>query len=52
MALVGLRLGDGRTAYRTPTGQLLVVFGLVCIGACWAWAGQMMKLPTEQRVFR
>ncbi|MGE0880742.1 MAG: type II secretion system F family protein [Acidimicrobiia bacterium] len=51
MALVGLRLGEGRNAYQTPIGQALVVFGLVCIAACWAWAGHFMKLPSQQRVF-
>ena len=50
MALVGLSIGDGRRAYATSTGQLLVLVGLAIMVACWAWAGQIMRLPAEQRV--
>ena len=50
MALVGLSIGDGRQAYATPTGQLLVLVGLAIMVACWVWAGQIMRLPAEQRV--
>lgn len=51
MALVGLSIGDGRAAYRTPAGQaaVLVAFGL--IGVCWGWAGYLLRLPREERVF-
>ena len=52
MALVGLSIGDGRAAYRTPTGQLLVLVGIGLVAACWLWAGRTMRLPDEQRVFR
>ena len=51
MALVGLTIGDGRAAYQTPAGQLLVLVGLGLMGVCWVWAGQIMRLPDEQRVF-
>lgn len=51
MALVGLTIGDGRASYQTAGGQLAVVFGLVLMMGCWYWAGRMMLLPTEQRVF-
>lgn len=51
MAMVGLSIGDGRAAYATPTGQVLVVGGLALMGVCWAWAGRIMRLPAEQRVF-
>ncbi|MGI8758095.1 MAG: type II secretion system F family protein [Acidimicrobiales bacterium] len=51
MALVGLSIGEGRAAYQSPTGQLLVLAGLVLMGACWIWAGRIMRLPDEQRVF-
>lgn len=51
MALVGLSIGDGRAAYATGTGQLLVAVGLVVMAACWAWAGRLMVLPDDQRVF-
>jgi tight adherence protein B len=50
MALIGLSIGDGRRAYATPTGQLLVLVGLAIVVACWIWAGQIMRLPAEQRV--
>jgi hypothetical protein len=51
MALVGLGIGDGRAAYGTATGQVLVVAAIVVTLACWAWAGQIMRLPAERRVF-
>jgi tight adherence protein B len=51
MALVGLSIGEGRAAYATPDGQLLVLVGLALMALCWAWAGQIMRLPEEQRVF-
>lgn len=51
MALVGLAIGDGRAAYRTTGGQIaiLIAFGLMAL--CWLWAGQLLKLPEEERVF-
>lgn len=51
MALVGLSIGDGRAAYRSPGGQIaiLVAFGL--IGLCWVWASRLLRLPEEERVF-
>lgn len=51
MALTGLSIGDGRAAYGTPFGQLLVVSALVLILMSWLWAGRIMRLPTEERVF-
>ncbi|MBW3644442.1 MAG: hypothetical protein KY441_02955 [Actinobacteria bacterium] len=51
MALVGLSIGEGRAAYQSPTAQLLVLVGLALMGLCWLWAGHMMRLPVEQRVF-
>ncbi len=51
MALAGLSIGTGREAYRTAAGQLAVVVGLVCIAACWMWAGRLLRLPEEERVF-
>jgi tight adherence protein B len=52
MAVAGLSIGTGRDAYRTTLGQLLVALGLVVVVACWLWAGTLMKLPEEERVFR
>lgn len=52
MALAGLAIGDGRSAYQTPGGQLAVAVGLAAILACWVWAGRLMRLPEQERVFR
>jgi tight adherence protein B len=51
MAFAGMSVGNGRDAYGTPTGQVLVVAGIAMTAACWLWAGRIMKLPEEQRVF-
>lgn len=51
MAMAGMSVGNGRSAYATPTGQVLVVAGIAMTAACWVWAGQIMRLPPEQRVF-
>lgn len=51
MALAGLSIGSGRNAYQTTLGQLGVAVGLVMIAACWAWAGRLLRLPEEDRVF-
>ena len=51
MTLAGLSIGTGREAYQTVGGQIAVAGGLSVVAACWLWAGQLMKLPDEQRVF-
>lgn len=51
MALAGMSVGTGRDAYQTPMGQLLVVVAMGLVVACWVWAGRIMALPEEQRVF-
>lgn len=51
MALVGLSIGNGRAAYETPLGQVVVVVALAMVVLCWLWAGRIMRLPDEQRVF-
>lgn len=51
MALVGLSIGDGRASYATPMGQALVATGLGLMALCWLWAGQILRLPAEHRVF-
>jgi hypothetical protein len=35
----------------TPWGQTMVVIGIVSVVACGVWAGRLLKLPEEQRVF-
>jgi len=51
MALAGMSIGSGRSSYQTPLGQLAVVIGLASIVVCWVWAGRLMCLPDERRVF-
>ncbi len=51
MALTGLSIGNGRDAYGTPTGQALVVVALILVLIFWVWAGRIMNLPKEDRVF-
>jgi tight adherence protein B len=51
MAFAGMSVGNGRAAYQTPFGQLLVVLALAMVVACWVWAGLVMRLPEPERVF-
>jgi tight adherence protein B len=51
MALAGLTIGNGRRAYETTGGQVAVAFGLGMIVVCWVWAGRLMRLPEDERVF-
>ena len=51
MALAGMTVGDGRRAYGTPHGQLAVTAAIVLVAGCWIWAGRMLRLPDERRVF-
>lgn len=52
MALAGMSIGNGKAAYTTGTGQLVVAVALMTVVACWWWAGRIMQLPEPQRVFR
>jgi tight adherence protein B len=51
MAIAGMSVGNGRSAYAEPLGQALVVAGVAMTVLCWVWAGRIMRLPEEQRVF-
>ncbi len=51
MALAGLSIGTGREAYQTALGQMLVAVGICVVAGCWYWAGRLMRLPEEERVF-
>ncbi len=51
MAMVGLSIGNGRAAYATSIGQLVVAVALGLVVVCWLWSGRIMRLPDEQRVF-
>ena len=52
MAVVGTQIGEGRAAYGTTGGQVIILVAIALIGSCWIWAGRIMKLPTTERVFR
>ena len=51
MAVAGLTVGSGGAAYRTPIGQLAVLVALAVTVGCWCWAGSMLRIPIEERVF-
>jgi tight adherence protein B len=51
MALAGMSVGNGRAAYQTAFGQVVVVIALALVIACWIWAGLVMRLPDQERVF-
>jgi tight adherence protein B len=51
MALVGQSIAEGRGAYGTPGAQLAILVALGIIALCWLWAGRLMSLPGEERVF-
>lgn len=51
MALAGASIGNGRDAYRSSSGQIVVVIAIVLVIACWSWAGRVMRLPEPERVF-
>ena len=38
MALVGLSIGGGRDAYRSPEGQLAAFAAIAMVVACWLWS--------------
>ena len=52
MALAGISIGNGRDAYRSASGQLIVLIALTMVITCWIWAGRVMRLPEPDRVFR
>ncbi|MFT5203184.1 MAG: tight adherence protein B [Candidatus Aldehydirespiratoraceae bacterium] len=52
MALAGMSIGNGRSAYQTGTGQVVVMIALGLVVGCWTWAGRVMRLPETQRVFK
>ena len=46
-----MSIGNGRAAYATPWGQSMVASASPRSSACWLWAGRLLRLPEEQRVF-
>jgi tight adherence protein B len=51
MAMAGLAIGDGRASYATAQGQIMILVAFGLMGVCWFWAGQLLELPEEERVF-
>jgi tight adherence protein B len=51
MALAGMSVGNGRSAYREPAAQMIVGVAILLVVACWSWAGRIMHIPDEERVF-
>ena len=51
MAAAGLSVGTGRHAYQSAQGQLIVLVALSMVIGCWVWAGQIMRMPAEERIF-
>lgn len=51
MAVAGLSVGEGRAAYASGRGQMLVCAGLALMAMCWVWASRIMVLPEQRRVF-
>lgn len=51
MAVVGMQVGEGRSAYATPHGQAVVLVAIGLVAGCWLWAGRIMRLPDAERVF-
>lgn len=51
MAAAGMSLGEGRAAYQTRTGQVAIGLGMALVALCWVWAGRIMAIPEEERVF-
>lgn len=52
MALIGSLIGDGRAAYASPGGQSAILLALGMLAGCWLWAGRLLRLPEQERIFR
>ncbi|WCO65600.1 hypothetical protein PO878_13935 [Iamia majanohamensis] len=51
MAAAGVSVGEGKEAYQEPAGQLAVLIAIALVVLCWLWAGSIMRIPEEERVF-
>ena len=51
MAIAGMSVGDGRQAFSSATGQFLTLVAVLLVIGCWTWAGQILRVPEEERVF-
>lgn len=51
MAVAGMSVGEGRSAYQTGVGQIAVALSVLMVVGCWLWSGRIMRIPEEERVF-
>jgi tight adherence protein B len=51
MAVAGQAVGTGRGAFATPGGQAVALLAAALVALCWLWAGALLRLPDEPRVF-
>jgi tight adherence protein B len=51
MAVAGQAVGTGRQAFASPAGQAVGLVAAAMVAACWLWAGSLLRLPDEPRVF-
>lgn len=51
MAFAGWNLGEGSDSFSSAAGQIAGSAAVALIAICWWWAGRIMVLPTEKRVF-
>jgi tight adherence protein B len=51
MALAGMSVGTGKSAYQEPGAQAIVATAVLLVVGCWAWAARIMQIPEEERVF-
>ena len=51
MAVAGQAIGTGRAAFASTGGQAVALLAAALVAACWLWAGTLLRLPEEPRVF-
>jgi tight adherence protein B len=51
MAVAGQAVGTGRAAFASPSGQAVGLLAAGLVAGCWMWAGSLLRLPDEPRVF-
>jgi tight adherence protein B len=51
MAVAGQSVGTGRAAFASPDGQAVALLAAAMVAGCWLWAGSLLRLPDEPRVF-
>jgi tight adherence protein B len=51
MAVAGQAVGTGKAAFASPAGQAVGLVAAALVAGCWLWAGSLLRLPEEPRVF-